>query len=184
MSNTIVIQGPEIWEPVPGFEDLYEVSNLGQIRTLDTKRNKKQTMRPDGQICVCLHGKGVKSKHTQVKLVVLAAFVGPRPENLVAVNLDGDRSNCSLGNLGYVTLSEARLIAQATRPRMPRLNKRMFAELQSEAQSTGQTVIERAALRGITEGPLRNYVRQVVMNRTRAKGKAESKGLGANFVGH
>src|ERR1700688_2947899 len=117
VSNTNV--GLENWERVPGWEDLYEVSDLGRIRALDTGRIKSPTTRKDGQVCVCLHGRGVKTKHTQVKLIVMAAFVGPRPEDMVAVNMDGDRANCALGNLKYVTLSEARMVAQSTRGRQP-----------------------------------------------------------------
>jgi len=171
---------------VPGFEDLYEVSDLGRVRTLDTRKIKERTTRADGQVCVCLHGasKGLRSKHTQVKLIVLAAFKGPRPEGLVSCNLDGNRDNCALGNLSYMSLGESRLIADRTRPRQPRLNRFMFSDLQREALATGETVIECAAKLGIREDVLRNYVRQRVMAKVKSKGKPESKGLGANFVGH
>jgi len=183
MSITNVIQ--EVWERVPGFEDLYEVSDQGRVRALDTGRIKERSTKKDGQVSVCLHGasQGIKTKHTQVKLIVLAAFVGPRPEGLVACNMDGDRDNCALSNLKYVTLGEARMVAQATRPRQPRLNRFLFADLQAEALASGASVIECAAARGIREDVLRNYVKQRVMKRVRAKGKTESKGLGANYVG-
>jgi hypothetical protein len=184
MSNTNV--GLETWERIPGFEDLYEVSDLGRVRTLATGVIKKRSTKEDGQVNVSLNGAltGTRNRSVQVKLIVLAAFVGPRPEGMVTVNLDGDRDNCALSNLAYLTLGEARIIADRTRGRQPRLNKRMFAELQAEALSSGASVVDRAGLRGIKETTLRNYVKRLVMYRAKEKEKTESKGLGSNFVGH
>ena len=182
MSNTNV--GLESWERVPGFESLYAVSGMGRVKTLRTGKIKSQSKNRDGQNCVTLYDGTGAGHGMKVRTLVLATFKGPRPEGLVACNLDGNREDCSLGNLGYVTLSEARLLNDRTRSREPRMNRHIFGELQREAQESGETVIERGLARGISEESLRKYVRRVVLNRAKEAGKTESKGLGANYVGH
>ena len=185
MSNTNVMQ--ESWERVPGFESLYAVSDMGRVKTLRTGKIKSQSKNRDGQNCVTFYdgsGKHRKGHVVKVRTLVLATFKGPRPEGLVACNLDGNRDDCSVGNLGYVTLSEARLLNDRTRSREPRMNRHIFGELQRESQESGETVIERGLARGISEESLRKYVRRVVLNRTKEAGKTESTGLGANYVGH
>jgi len=185
MSNTNVMQ--ESWERVPGFESLYAVSDMGRVKTLRTGKIKSQSKNRDGQNCVTFYdgsGKHRKGHVVKVRTLVLATFKGPRPEGLVACNLDGNRDDCSVGNLGYVTLSEARLLNDRIRPREPRMSRKLLAELQAEALSSGASVTECAEARGISEESLRKYVRRVVLNRAKEAGKTESKGLGANYVGH
>lgn len=108
----------EIWRPVVGWEGLYEVSDLGRVRSF-------------GRVAKCGHGgtrflKGRLLKafsgtsgHLRVDLsldgkrtpsaihrLVLEAFVGPCPEGQEVLHWDDDPTNNTLGNLRYGTRSE------------------------------------------------------------------------------
>jgi NUMOD4 motif len=108
----------EIWKPVVGFEGLYEVSNLGRVRSLDRisyRRNRwgpmacrvrgrvlKQSSTENGYLQVSLHGKyGQVSR--RVAHIVAAAFIGPRPCNQVVCHNDGDKRNNYASNIRYDT---------------------------------------------------------------------------------
>lgn len=104
--------------PVPGWEDLYEVSDLGQVRSLPRKvrtRGGGQRTSPgrilkpgtydDGHKHVTFSRDG-KTKCYQVHKVVLLAFVGPCPDGLQVRHLNGIPDDNRLENLMYGTLIE------------------------------------------------------------------------------
>jgi hypothetical protein len=110
--------GTEIWRPVAGFNDLYEVSNLGRVRSLD--RLVHQTNRW-GPIMVRYRGKvlaasvasngylqvslsrGGSSSQRNPHVLVAEAFIGPRPHGLFVLHHDGNKLNCRDTNLYYGT---------------------------------------------------------------------------------
>lgn len=55
------------------------------------------------QILTCIEG---KRKHVKAHVLVLEAFVGPRPSGMVGRHLDGNSSNNLLANLAWGTPSE------------------------------------------------------------------------------
>ena len=81
----------EEWRPVVGWEGLYEVSDLGRVRSLDRAvkrgRYKGELLRPwtnkGGYSCVFLSGVGRKRRNRQVHSLVAEAFIGPRPKGQV-----------------------------------------------------------------------------------------------------
>lgn len=103
----------EVWKPVRGFEGLYEVSNLGQIkslsRTVHRKNNRNQyikgrIIRPaktlDGYLRICLLKSG-KRKSFLVHRLVAEAFI-PNPKKLLEVNhKDEDKQNNNVNNLEW-----------------------------------------------------------------------------------
>lgn len=107
----------ETWLPVPGYEGLYEVSDLGRVRSLPrnvfvsgvrghyVKRQKGRLLSPQRhnggyeQIALC-------GKLHLVHAVVLAAFSGPRPLGAVAMHLDDNRTNNVASNLAWGTPAE------------------------------------------------------------------------------
>lgn len=103
----------EIWKAVVGYEDSYEVSNTGKVRSLDRKnsrgfRIKGVTLRPatsgDGYLYVAL-SKNNHSKCIKVHRLVAKAFVNC-PEGMYEVNhKDGDKLNNSAANLEWSTRS-------------------------------------------------------------------------------
>lgn len=107
---------PEIWKPVVGFEERYEVSNLGRLRSVPRKwhtergvaegRLLKTSIDKAGYEQIKLRGSTGNEKSATVHILVAAAFIGPRPEGNRIDHLDADRSNNKLSNLEYVTTSE------------------------------------------------------------------------------
>lgn len=121
----------ETWKGVPGFEGLYEVSNLGRVRSLDrvvryrsgpvhTHRGRvlKLAAGRSGYPHVQLfrNGHGVcRSVHS----LVLAAFVGPRPKGHQCRHKNGHRKDARLSNLEYGTARENCLDKRRHNTHMP-----------------------------------------------------------------
>lgn len=106
----------EKWLPIAGWEGLYEVSDLGRVKSLERKaRNRsgmrrvrervlKQTPGTDGKLHVGLHRNGLVSSRV-VHRLVLEAFVGPCPEGLEACHGPGGALDNRLCNLRWDTRS-------------------------------------------------------------------------------
>lgn len=93
-----------IWLPIEGYEDLYEVSNTGKVRSLCGRYGKnrilKQSSGSKGYLIVTLCGKGPQ-KTVNVHRLVAKAFI-PNPDNLPCVNhIDEDRTNNNVTNLEW-----------------------------------------------------------------------------------
>lgn len=112
----------EIWKPVVGYEGLYEVSNQGNVRSLDrtVKAKDNSTRILKGKILKqALHTSGYdkfvnlcknsKSKSRLVSHLVVEAFIGPRPEGLVVLHGKRGRLVNTLENLSYGTSSKNNL---------------------------------------------------------------------------
>lgn len=122
-NNTDVV---EIWKDVVGYEGLYQVSNLGRVRSLDksieiqTKRNGKTlkpfrafykgkilkpTIDPHGYALVQLRNNG-DAWFVRVHRLVAMAFL-PNPDHKPCINhLDNTRNNNVVTNLEWCTYQE------------------------------------------------------------------------------
>lgn len=108
----------EIWKDIKGYEGLYQVSDLGRVKSLDKKvtdsigREKLYkgqllnacTQKGRKRKLVFLTHKG-KRKTVFVHKLVMQAFVG-EPNGLEVCHTDGDEGNNELSNLRYDTKSE------------------------------------------------------------------------------
>lgn len=86
---------PEIWKPVPAWEDLYAVSSHGRVESYH--RATPRILRPGyqkdaGYAVVGLSRDGKQTTRT-VHSLVLEAFVGPPPEGMECRHLDGNPAN-------------------------------------------------------------------------------------------
>ena len=127
---TVIPMPNEIWKPAPGYEDLYEVSNLGRVKRCERSDSYIRCGKFTGQkshvhykalmLSTFLHKtskhskeyyhvflqKDGKARLNTVHRLVAKAFV-PNPENKpFVIHKDGDISNNTPENLMWVTRSE------------------------------------------------------------------------------
>lgn len=105
----------ERWIPIPGYEGRYEVSDLGNVRSLariSVRSNgrplpvRERILKPtahyrSGHLRVFLEGKCI-----EVHRLVAAAFLGPRPDGLEVCHWDDNPRNNHVSNLRYGTFSD------------------------------------------------------------------------------
>ena len=105
----------ERWLPIPGWEDRYEVSDLGRVRTIARRwsgtglRPQRPRIRkiapPRGRNWqypgITLYGDG-RYEHPILHALVARVFLGPRPPGWQVNHIDGDKLNARLSNLEYV----------------------------------------------------------------------------------
>ena len=93
----------EVWKPVVGYENYYEVSDFGNVRRIGGKVLRA---------CLTIHGYPMVGLSVNGRLrsktiapMVMAAFVGPRPiideRPAVVAHNDGVKSHNTLSNLRY-----------------------------------------------------------------------------------
>ena len=107
----------EIWKSVKGYEGMYEVSNLGRMRSvtrvverghnipLSVKGRILKFSKVQGYSRISL-SQGFNSKQYKVHRLVAQAFI-PNPDNKPFINhIDGVRDNNCVTNLEWCTQSE------------------------------------------------------------------------------
>jgi hypothetical protein len=128
----------EIWKDIKDFEEIYQVSNMGRVKSLERKvshptceyRLVPTTILKDkdngkGYRVLDLYKEGkryCKKKHR----LVAEAFI-PNPDNKPEVNhIDTDKTNNYATNLEWVTGKEnSKHIYEAGKKFMPNLNKKV-----------------------------------------------------------
>jgi len=111
----------EKWKDIPGYEDIYEASNFGRIRTNLTKttHTNRHGIRHWSQIILKYRGtnrltghrvslwKDGEHKDWLVARLVCATFHGlPEPAGMTVNHKDGDRFNNHIYNLEWLTLAD------------------------------------------------------------------------------
>ena len=107
----------EIWKPVTGFENFYEISNKGRIKSLRRKVNIWNGQRtleerilaaatsPLGYKRICLRN-GKNKRRVFLHRLVAYEFI-PNTDNKPQIDhIDGNPSNNSVENLRWVTAKE------------------------------------------------------------------------------
>jgi hypothetical protein len=111
----------EIWKDIPDYEGLYQISNFGQVKSLDktivqvSGRNRvSQTRQIKGRILSQFYTAGYPSvklskKATQtvyVHRLMASAFIADYSDDLVVNHIDGCRTNNILSNLEICSQSD------------------------------------------------------------------------------
>lgn len=183
----------EEWRPVVGWENRYEVSDHGRVRSLTRwminkagRRQKTQGRllklqhKPAGYpyINLCKDG---SAKATYVHELVLTAFVGPRPSpKHVARHLDDVPNNNHLSNLAWGSESENMLDQSANggnhwanRDQCAHGHDYTTENTRIRAVGVARVRICRTCVRN--EARQRNASRREYKRRWRAKRRAEGK---------
>lgn len=105
----------EVWKDIPEYENSYQVSNLGRIKSLARKTNQadkkrytkekilKQQKNMNGYMEVTLRKNNVR-KHYKVHRLVMVAFHGEA--KLIVNHIDCNKTNNNVENLEYCTYQE------------------------------------------------------------------------------
>lgn len=99
----------ERWKEVPGYEGLYIASTNGRVAALRSGAPKIMTPKPInkyGHSMLGLTDVDKKKKCFYVHKIVLMTFVGPRPEGMESLHINGIATDCRLDNLRYGTRKE------------------------------------------------------------------------------
>lgn len=104
----------EVWKEIEGYEGLYQVSNLGRVKSLERqcgtvyKKEKvlsADRLTKDGYVKVALRKDNVATEF-RVHQLVARSFI-PNTDNKETVNhIDGDKRNNKEENLEWATRSE------------------------------------------------------------------------------
>jgi hypothetical protein len=92
----------EVWQPIQGYEGLYEVSDQGRVRSLRSGKLMKLSVANTGYMQLNLSGAPTR-RIRHVHRLVLEAFVGPCPPGMEGCHANGIRSDNRLNNLRWDT---------------------------------------------------------------------------------
>jgi len=98
----------EEWKDIEGYEGLYQVSDLGRVRSLPRNTTSGKILKPGtdrkGYLYVILSKNGKAKSHTVHRLVALAFIPNDDPEHKTEVNhLNEKKSDCRACNLNWMS---------------------------------------------------------------------------------
>lgn len=164
----------ETWKPIKNFEGLYEVSDKGQVRSLDRiettsngrKRFKHGQVRKlhdngRGYLCVDLW-KNNKSYWEYVHRLVAQAFI-PNPDSLPCVNhKDYNRHNNNVDNLEWLSYKDNNLysLPNYTKPRGPKVPKIVKCDMDGDELEVYRSTREAERANHLANGVISQYFKK------------------------
>lgn len=144
----------EIWKDIPSYENLYQISSYGRVKSLERhakyRNNDKRTYfkaekilrqqtNSDGYKIVKLYDGEAKGKNISVHRLLALSFI-PNYHNLKMVNhIDGNPSNNNLENLEWCTHAYNVKHAYDNKLKNP---KNYIGEASSTSKLTNDIVLE------------------------------------------
>ena len=119
----------EIWRPITGYEGLYEVSNLGNVASLNYKgkgvrRVLKQSKNTHGYPQVVLKPRGEKCKCFMTHRLVAKEFI-PNPNNLPFVNHKDETRDIYVSDDEYTVIVDGNSVVLVFNPDTSRYEDRI-----------------------------------------------------------
>ena len=106
----------EIWKDIPGYEGLYKVSNLGNVKSVSprsrlnncqqTELIMKQILSSSGYYHVQLYKPGCKASTKLTHILVATSFVENKGNKPQVNHKDGNKTNNVFTNLEWVSRSD------------------------------------------------------------------------------
>lgn len=101
--NYVVNTNNEEWKPIIGYEDSYEVSNMGRVKSKQLSKDAILKQHNKGDYMYVYLRKNNKQKNCRIHRLVAEAFI-PNPNNLSDVHhIDHDKKNNKLTNLEWLS---------------------------------------------------------------------------------
>lgn len=108
----------EVWKDINGFEGVYQISNLGRLKSFKKEAKGKilsNTNKKGGYFSIIL-SKGDKVKSTRIHRLVAEAFI-PNPDKLTQVHhKDGNKQNNHIENLEWISERQHHFITRKQNP--------------------------------------------------------------------
>lgn len=191
--SSIVGGSPERWLPIVGFEDYYEVSDLGRVKSLartcyagnnSYRRVDERVLKgltsglsrngsPRKYLAVNLRAPGV-SRRREIQMLVLEAFSGPRPAGFQARHLNGIQDDNRIANLAWSTVAEncADTLKHGTRPLGTQKSNAKLREADipgiRASREAGASWRQLARQYNVSTGTVRNVIRKKAWNHVEA----------------
>lgn len=90
------------WMDIRGYENIYQISEYGDIYNMREFKNVSTFIKKDGYECVALtNGRGEVKQHRVHRLVATAFLPNKEHKNIVK-HKNGDKTNNSVSNLMWV----------------------------------------------------------------------------------
>ncbi|MED3974580.1 NUMOD4 motif-containing HNH endonuclease [Priestia megaterium] len=187
----------EIWKPIGGYEEYYEVSNFGRVRSKDRRvsngpgsyikkaRILKRSKTTTGYWKVELSKDGTK-KSLKVHRLVAAAFID-NPNNKPFVNhIDGNPLNNHISNLEWCTQAENMQHAYQTGLIKCNFHKYKQEIVEEYTEDPDATIKKLSKKYGCNESSIRNFfkttgVRIKTISEVQTKYKIDRKSLVEDF---
>jgi hypothetical protein len=103
----------EDWKEIKGFEDIYEISNFGNVKRVKTQMLLKPRKHTNNYLRVCLCKDGTR-KDFFIHRLVATAFIDNALNKMDVNHIDGNKTNNNVINLEWATRSENQKHAFAT----------------------------------------------------------------------
>jgi hypothetical protein len=143
----------EIWENIDKYEGLYQVSNIGKVKSLKRRGIKekilKQMLISNGYLVVNLHNKDMKTRY--VHSLVGKAFLSNYETKLQINHKNGIKTDNRVENLEFVTAKENIKHAYDTGLRTPTYKKVLMSTLDNKPLLWFDSQAEASKMSGVPQ---------------------------------
>lgn len=140
----------ETWKDIPGYENLYQISSTGRVKSLNYRRTSEEKILRPGLnssssgyyfVSLCKNGEW---KYFRVHRLVALSFI-PNPENKECVDhINGDRLDNRVENLRWCTQKENHNFPLAKKNKSQSLinNPKLLKPILQIDKNTGEVIKE------------------------------------------